>query len=287
MNARTDPPLGLFHDLAIDEYHASPAISNSGLADFAKSPFHYHALHLNPKRPPRATKTGQFEGNLAHCTILEPAVFSSRYAVGPAGKRGTKLWDAFEESLPAGQVSVKEDQRQVAFAQAMSVRGDPELSRLLSSGRPEVSAFWIDPGTGEHCRCRPDWVHPLETGGVILVDVKTCGAADPREFSRQIARMGYHRQAAWYSDGYEMASGAPVLAFIFAAVEMTWPYACSAVMLDDASLEKGRAENRALLDRFATCRRADTWPGYAGVQLVSLPRWALDSLAPVTEESTA
>jgi len=287
VNARTDP-LGLVYDLPIDDYHASPAISNSGLADFARSPFHFHALHLNPDRPPRVEKAGQFEGTLAHCAILEPAEFDNRYAVGPNARRGTKVWDAFEEGLPAGKVSVKRDQADVARAQALSVRSHPEIGRLLSAGKPEVSAFWIDPATGELCRCRPDWVHPVGDDAVILLDVKTYSSASPEDFALQIGRKGYHRQDAYYSAGYEAASGKTVLAFIFAAVESTWPFACSAIMLDDESIEHGRIANAALLARYAACKAADRWPSYGdSVECVTLPRWLAAAPLPTTEESNA
>lgn len=289
MNARTDLPLGLVHDLPIADYHASPGISNSGLGDFARSPFHFHALHLNPLRPPAKETPSQLAGNLFHCAIFESDDFAARYPVGPNVKtKNSRDWHAFEESLQPGQVAIKAEQAEIAQAQALSVRSNPELARLLRNGRHEVSAYWIDPATGELCRCRPDWTHTVNPDGVILLDGKTCGDASPSEFARQIGRMGYHRQAAFYTDGYEAATGKTVLAFIFGAVEDKWPFASSAVMLDDESLERGRAENAELLERYAACRRANDWPGYgAGVELVTLPRWLTAKPLTTTEESPA
>lgn len=287
MNARSELPLGIFHGVPIADYHQGPGVSNSGLGDFAKSPLHFHALHLNPERPPEEEKPGHLHGNLAHCAILEPAEFDKRYHVGPTCNRNTKGWHAFVDALPTGIVGIQEEQRQIAHAQAMSVRSIPDVASLLDKGRPEVSAWWIDPATGELCRCRPDHVGDIRSDAVILLDAKTCSDASPAEFSRQIARKGYHRQAAWYSDGYAAASGKTVLAFVFAAVETAWPFAASAVMLDDESLERGRAENAELLERFAACRRAGSWPSYsAAIELVTLPRWAAQPLT-TTEESTA
>lgn len=275
MNARIELPLGLYYDLPIAEYHASPGMSNSGLGDFAQSPLHYFALHLDPNRPPVEETPAQLVGNLAHCAILEADCFAKRYVVGPDCRRGTKEWNAFTDAHP-GATAIKPDQRAVAQAQVRSVRSLPDVAKLLAIGHPEVSAFWIDQATGELCRCRPDWVHPVGDRGVILVDVKTCGNASPREFARQVGRMGYHRQAAFYSDGYEVASGQRVLGFVFVAVETAWPYAAAAVMLDDESLAKGRAEITEMLPRFAECSSADRWPGYSeSIELISLPAWAL------------
>jgi hypothetical protein len=275
MNARTDIPLGLFYDVPIEQYHASAGISNSGLNDFAQSPFHYHALHVNPLRPPREEESGQLEGSMAHCAILEPAEFPKRYVVGPNCRRGTKIWDAFEKTIQPGQTAVKVEQVETAQAQALSVRSHPEIARLLGAGRSEVSAFWIDPATGELCRCRPDHVHPVNDRSVILADVKTCGDASPREFARQVARKGYHRQAAFYTDGFQHASGLQVLGFVFIAVESKWPFAACPVMLDEDGLEKGREEYRELLQRYSECRATNTWPGYSQtIELINLPKWA-------------
>lgn len=275
MNARAEIPLGLFPSMSIDDYHASAGISNSGLSDFARSPAHYYALHLDPARPTPEEKPGQLEGTLAHCALLEPATFAERFAMGPDVSRATKLWKTFEESVPAGQVAIKRAQHDAAFAMAGAARRDPAIASLLAKGQPEVSAYWVDELTGELCRCRPDWVHPISERRVILADVKTCSDAAPAEFARQIARKGYHRQAAFYSDGYARAAGVEVIGFVFIAIETEWPFACSAVMLDDESLARGRELNRELLARYAQCRETNTWPGYApGISLVSLPAWA-------------
>lgn len=278
----------------IDAYHRGPGISKSGLDDIARSPAIYHALHLDPARPPEKERAGQLEGQLAHCAILEPAEFDKRYAVLPADapRRPTDAqWNAKKPSPDsvaamewwtawnaenAGRTIITHAQRETALRQADSVRRLPDVAEALAAGAPEQSAYWIDPDTGVLCRCRPDWTHPAGDAGVILLDVKTCGDADPREFARQIARKRYHVQDAFYSDGFARASGLDVLAFVFVAVESEWPYAASAVVLDDMSRDAGRAQYRADLDTYARCLQANHWPGYStAIEQVSLPTWAL------------
>lgn len=275
MNAPITP--GVIHGMDINDYHAiADAISKTGLDRIRRSPAHYYALTLDPKRPPDKERAGQLEGQLAHCAILEPDEFLKRYAIGPDVSRATKAWKEFEASLPPGTTGIKADQYAAAIHQQVSVRSLPDVAEALATGWPEVSAFWTDPETGVMCRCRPDWVHPVDDDSVILLDLKTYSDASPADFARQVARKRYHVQAAYYSDGYAAASGKTVLAFIFVCVESEWPYAASATVLDDLSIEQGRTEYREDLRAYAECLRTGKWPGYgAGIHTISLPNWAI------------
>lgn len=270
---------GIYDGISIEDYHAGAGISKSGLDLIAKSPHHYWAAYLNPSRPDRTTKPGQLEGSLAHCAILEPCEFSRRYVVGPDASKATREWKDFEKSIPAGVIAIKPDQYTTAWAQSISVRRLPEIASMLVKGKAEQSAYWIDDETGVLCRCRPDWVHPCEDGSVILVDVKTFSDASAHGFSRQVARKLYAKQAAFYSDGYEYASGRRVDSFIFAAVEASYPFASAAYILDEESVEQGRREYRRDLAVFSRCVQDGSWPGYCdGITTISLPRYAIDQL---------
>lgn len=266
---------GVFRGVENDVYHRSEGLSNTGLTQLAHSAFHHYALTIDPNRPPREAQPGQLEGSLCHCSILEPNEFDKRYIVGPPVSRATKEWKSFVASHPDRE-AIKPDQYETAMRQGESVRRLPEVREALEDGEAEESAWWPDPETGVLCKCRPDWRHRAGEGSILL-DVKTCGDAQPAEFGRQIGRKGYYRQHAHYADGYAIASGKPVLAFVFVAVEATYPYAASAVMLDDAAIEQGRREVRRLTDLYAKCKREGVWPGYSqNIELVSLPSYLID-----------
>jgi hypothetical protein len=290
LNARTDlPPRGIVPGLDIAEYHRGPELSNTGLRDFARSPFHYYALHENPLRPPPPTRAGQLEGNLAHCLILEPDKFDERYAVGPCDDKRLKAWREWENSVPSMRILLKPSQHLVACAQALAVRSIPDVAAILARGEAEVSAYWTDEATGVQCRCRPDWTHPCGTEdkpAVVLLDVKTCGDASPAGFAQQIARKGYHHQDAWYSEGYAKASSVEVAGFVFVAVEDCWPFGACAFTLTDEERAAAAVDNRMLLQRFAECQATGVWPGYStGIEIVNLPRWAsAQSYLPTTED---
>lgn len=274
MNARADIEalLGLHHGMSIERYHAAPGLSCSGMCDLARSPQHYHALHVDPARPPRAEKPGQLEGNLAHCAILEMPQYPRRYAVGPDCRRGTKAWDAW--AAGETRTPIKAEQHAAAMAQARSVIGLPDVAQLLAAGQPEVSAFWIDEQTGVLCRCRPDFVHTIDERRVILCDVKTCAEADAKGFARQVARKNYARQAAFYSTGFAQASGLEVAAFIFIAVECSPPFAAGAHMLTEEWITAAEQDNRRLLNLYAQCMQSGNWPGYGdSVNILEMPQW--------------
>lgn len=289
MNTETESTLavtsvlpGVYHDMPNDAYHGTSAISNTGLRNLAKSPFHFYSLHRDPSRPPQAAKPGQLEGTLAHCAVLEPLQFGNRYVIGPDVRANTNEWKAFVERHRAKTV-IKADQHEAAHAQARSVRQIADVAELLSAGHAEVSAYWnedlVDALTGEStrvlCRCRPDWVHPVNDDSVILVDLKTCSDASPWEFARQIKRKSYHGQNAFYKRGYEKATGKKVLGFVFVAVESAWPYASAPVMLNDSDVEQGDAQNQRLLQLYVKCMSEDTWPSYTqGIVPVSIPNYS-------------
>lgn len=264
----------IIHGMANDEYHATPAVSNTVLSSMARSPAHCFALHVADDRRKQPASPAFFAGTLAHCAILEPDALLDRYILKPAGlDMRTNDGKAWKKALPAGLLMVDSDQYETALAQRDAVRAVPELDELLASGVAEVSAFWTDDETGLSCKCRPDWVHTLSDGRVILVDVKTTIDASPQQFTRSVWRYGYHRQAAWYSAGYERAAGVEVAGFVFAAVTNAHPFIGAAHTLDDDFLRIGRDACRSLLDEYADCKLTGRWPAFPGMNLLSPPNW--------------
>jgi hypothetical protein len=271
---QNDIPLGLVPTMPNAEYHALNALGSSGIKRLARSPAHYFAS-IDPAAPKQEATAAMKAGTLAHCALLEPGELYRRYVVRPDGlDLRTKEGKAWAASMPADLELISHQQMDTALMQADSVRSLPDVAALLSRGSAEVSAFWLDEATGVHCKCRPDWVSPAGDG-VVLVDLKTCQDASPEGFPKTIARFGYHLQAAWYSKGYEQASGKRVLGFVFACVESDYPHAAAAYMLDDESIDKGHAECQRLLNLFAECRSANRWPAYSTeIQPLTLPAWA-------------
>lgn len=263
----------LVRDMPANEYHAVQAMSSGGLRRMRQSPAHYYGAMLDPARPVSTPTPAMRNGTLVHCAIFEPDALSQRYVMQPAEvdlrTKAGKEWRAAQTAE-----IVAPDEMNRAIAQASALRSLPEIARLLSSGYPESSAFWQDSETGVLCKCRPDWVY--DTGyGVILLDGKTAKDASPDGFAKSSWNFRYDLQAAWYSDGFERATGQRVLGFVFGAVESEWPHCAATYMLPDDVLDAARREIRRLVRQYADCLQRNHWPGYpAGVTLLTMPRWA-------------
>lgn len=270
---------------SIEEYYhgefAAAYVSKSGLDTFAKSPAIYYARHLDPDRPPRPEPTpAMVLGTMTHCAVLEPDTFADRYAIAPKFDRRTtagKADDAaFRAALKYGQEIAEKIMVDQAHAMAASVRRIAPVAQLLASGDAEVSAYFTEPASGVQCRIRPDWVSPAGDG-VILADLKTCLDASPAGFARAVANFSYDLQAAFYSDGWEYATGQKVHGFVFMAVEKEHPFAAAPYMLDESDIDRARRKYGRLLMAYAECLRSNVWPGYTQpeeIRLLKLPTWA-------------
>lgn len=275
MNARTEIALGVVPYMTFRDYLQDPSLSNSGLKLLAKSPRHY-AASFDPERPDAAPSDALRRGSLLHTLVLEPHAFAFRYRIKPPGMNfSTKKGMAWRDETPDGVEIISDAEHKAATRQARNLRMLPEVAALLGAGQAEVSFFWRDPETGVHCKGRADWVFRTPAG-TILLDLKTTEDATPEAFARSCARYGYHRQAAWYSDGWTLATGEPVLGFVFGAVESAWPHDAVPYMLDDEAMTRARAQISELLALHAACEASGEWPGISNqITTLNLPAWAL------------
>lgn len=172
-----------------------------------------------------------------------------------------------------------------------AVMHHPAASKILGlRGKSEQSVYWIDPVTGELCRCRPDW-WAIEAG--IILDVKTTEDASPDGFRRSIEKYGYDVQDSFYTDGILAATGKPLKAFMFLAVEKD---ACvidgiakgvEVYQLTTASRDLARAIYRKDLATYAECKRTGYWPSYSDgrVQVLEVSSWRFTQNAHLLEKA--
>lgn len=261
--------MSLVENLPNADYHASSAISKSGLDKIARSPAHYRTYREGEDEETDAL----IFGSAFHDYILLPQVFQTAYTVlsddfNPRTKAGKEQMAGI---AAAGQTVLKAQWLKDIKGMAASVAAHPKAAALLGAGKSETSIFWTDPDTGIECRCRPDHIH---TSG-ILVDLKSTLDAAPAAFAKTCANYRYHVQDAFYSEGYYRATGQWPRGFVFIAVEKTAPYAVACYSLDDDAKAYGHELFRRDLETLLEAEKSQKWTAYSQeIETLSLPAWA-------------
>lgn len=302
---------GFYSNLSSADYHSGPGVSKSQLDllhlapallqwvkeaprdDEARAAVDvgdaFHATVLEPERFD-AEYIGEFvppEGALVTVDQIKAYMESEGIGFTAKDSKGTlveklldiepdaplldRLRDQWGAELNGRTILTASEMRKVRLMRE-SALAHPFARKLLEAdGDVEPSIYWVDPDTGELCRCRPDKL--VRLGDMrILLDVKT--TADMDRFGASIEEYRYHVQDPFYSEGYEQHFGSPPDAFVFLVVSTSrsagrYPVRC--FTLDPEDKLAGRNEFRADLNRYAECRRSGLWPG---VETITRPAWA-------------
>ena len=252
------------------EYHKHFAISASMLKVMAKhGPKAYWNSFHNPERPERKPTPAMLLGTLTHACVLEPELFSKQFTV--VSSRTTKKGkEEAAEAAKKGITAVTQSDMDLALNMRSAVYEEKEAKELLSTGAAEKSWWSVDESTSLDVKARSDWF----TTGNVIVDLKTSrSGAAPKEFAKAVANFGYHIQAAHYLEVTRAKR------FIFLVVQSEWPFDVGLYELDKQSIDLGYRERRQALDQISECQISDHWPSHseAGVQSLTLPRWAFPS----------
>lgn len=263
------PTVGVVRGLSNDAYHGHQAtVSKSGLWTIhQKSPAHFRYGR-------RAETSAMSLGSAIHAALLEPDLFDKEWIAKDWDAR-TKAGKARADEVEAlGLKALPNADYQDVLRIRDTIHADTMLNAVLThaKGEAEASCFAVDEETGVRFRVRPDWWIGPE--GLVL-DVKSTKDGRDHGFASDIAKYGYHAQEWLYRRGIAAATGQPVGAFIFLAVETEPPFAYRIIELDSASVEEGGRAMRQALATYADCQRLDEWPAYGSQPTtMSIPRWA-------------
>jgi hypothetical protein len=270
----TDDRLRHLPGLTNEDYHRLKAVSPSQIKVLGRSPLHYYDQFLAEDREKREPTPAMLMGTALHTAVLEPELWDATIAVPPHSfdrrtKAGKELAAEFERESAGKIVLSPEDADQVR-RMADQVRKHPAAGFLLElPGRREASYTWKDPATGLECKTRPDW-HSEDRR--IVVDVKTTRDASRVEFSKSIANLDYHVQAAWNQDALQAEQ------FITIAVENVRPFAVAVYPASGAMIAAGQRRIEAAMTLLAECWASGRWPGYGELvqEPIELPGWCRD-----------
>ena len=255
--------------------HAEAA-SFSTLKKFDRTPAHARYAMQHPPEPSVAMEFG----TAVHLAVLEPDRFDAECAVAPKVDRRTKEgkaeWSAF---LAANEGATILDEDAFATCQAIrdAVWAHPIACEILSgAGHAEVGAIWDDAETGQRCKGLIDRIGVFD-GWTWVIDLKTCRDAAPRLFSSDIAKQGYHAQAAMLIDGCN-AVAPRERRFAWIAVEKDPPHCVAVYEAPLVMLAAGQVKYRRWLATYIESRKTNNWPGYpASIEPLELPRWAMEA----------
>jgi exodeoxyribonuclease VIII len=259
--------------LTNENYHQDrTCISASGLKLISKSPLHYWDRYINPAYQDATTPAMAF-GSLVHTLMLEPDTFNERYAISPdvnkTTKEGKAAYTAFTEANE-GKEFISSKDYALATSMIKKAKSNPIVTDLLDLSEKEaMHTFEI---MGVQCKMKADAINIFDG---CIIDIKTCTDASPTEFGRSAYNLNYLLQAAFYLDGYYLATGTNLKRFIFIAMEKTAPYITAVYELTAEQLDLGRTKYLAALQTYKNCLAIGNWEAYGDeIQPLQLPNWA-------------
>jgi len=277
-------PFALDGESNHDYHERKEFISASRLKVMAKSPLHYNTYFDNPKEPTAAQQLG----TLVHTKLLEPDTLAEDFYIieeeklngsTTAGKEQKNRW--LLECK--GRIIIPKEMNDIANLMVKSALSNDAISKLLDTGKPEQSIYWIDPVTGLKCKSRADWRRSSRAKWNTVVDLKTAADASPEGFAKAILSYDYLTQAGMQVVGIQEVEGYSTNHYIYIAIENTPPYATCCYRLNEEDLEIGRAQFHYLLQKVKECTDSGIWPGYEsmvtadkaknGIVEVTFPGW--------------
>lgn len=265
---------GLHPGIPEARYHARiPGLASKGALDKVRKSLAHYKAWLEAQES--SNTAALLFGKGFHCSVLEPDVFASNYVVEPdhgdcrlkENKARRDEWRASHE----GKILVSDGDARAFDGIAKALSAHKFARELIRGGVSELTLRWQDAETGLECKGRCDYYIP---GLATVVDLKTTADASFDDFRKSAASYGYHRQDAFYRQGFA-ACGVPIDNFIFIAVEKVPPYAVAVFALDRDAVRKGSASVAEDLRTLAEGVERDEWPGYPEeIQVLDLPPWA-------------
>ncbi len=264
--------------LSNEQYHQGPGVSSSNLKTMdSKSALHANFQKYNHVPPTEA----MIEGEAFHVMTLEPHDFNDRVVVLPKGEtlRSNKNKAIRDNALKDGKLFIKHAQFELVSSMRQAVLEHPIASNLLMKMEGTIyerAIFWHDQETELLCKIKMDCL-TINNDCNVLVDLKKAKDGDIKKFQNQAGNLGYHIQAAMYSEGVLQGLGKKVDYFVFVVVEPYPPFAVGVYIVDANMMQEGHDKYRYLLQKWAKCTKTGVWPGYTDTKPkeIELPPWML------------
>lgn len=249
-----------------EKYHQDPCVVpslNNTVGKILDNATPLKAKFSHPKLNPdyREKQDDKFDiGKVAHSIFLEND--PSRVVVVEAKDwRTDKAKEERDGARAAGKTALlqrhfKDVMAMVKAADAFVLKS--EIGSYWLDGESEVTGIALEDGVW--LRSRFDRISKNRR---VIMDYKSTTDASPEGFSRQIVRMGYDFQEAFYRR-VARALGVTGPRFVFLAQECEPPYECSLHGCDPAMQEIADAKVERAIRIWQQCTKTKEWPSYGG-----------------------
>lgn len=254
---------GFHHRLSAATYHADPAPQPSLSNSIAKilldeSPAKAWYSHPRLNQDFRRKEKDEFDiGIAAHSILLEGMdnivdcdfddwrKNEAKAMRDAARSRGKTPLLSRQASRVRAMVKAA-----LKFIESCEISSDWQDSDAELTGLAEDDGVWL--------RMRSDIFSVDRT---VIVDYKSTTDVSPEAFSKQIVRMGYHRQDAFYRHVAQLLTGRDPH-FVFLAQSTEPPYECSLHGCHPSLREIASAEVARAIDLWRQCVQQKEWPSY-------------------------
>lgn len=257
---------GVYLDVPFDQYLKIPALSNSKLCAFERSPG--QAVWQQDAPEDDEAESAADLGTLVHTLALEPDSVTNRYLVMPrlnlTTKEGRAKAAEFEaQAVAAGLIPIDFATMRKARLMVASLMAYPDIRIWLTAenGYSEATILWRDSETGLLCKARCDRLI-FVAGGAVILDLKTI--ADAEKLNRwKIIDYGYDRQRAHYAEAAEtILNGRVWFYFAFVGSSLALKrHPVRYIQLDQDLVESAYAKQRARLAKYKECLEFNDFTG--------------------------
>lgn len=269
------------------------------------------AMHANPQewseircgRLPKKKPTADMKlGNILHCRLLEPHLFTERYATMPAfemdalnatdaGKQSTSKATKYYKQKSAEWIDKNKgrefvDEETIAQVDFMihAISNHKEVCELLYADIMDFEKEVFTEYRGVKIRGKLDAINHNKTR---IIDLKKTQSAEPEQFGKSVIEYGYDIQLAMYLTLVELSLGVTLSPedYYFILVEDAAPYRVGVQHGTEEMLRLGQAKLIDLIEEYKRRTETNNWlkSWQTGIVPVQLPRWAFNNKEKVYE----
>jgi hypothetical protein len=254
-----------YHKIPAEKYHADPCVVASLNASTAKILLRESArkawfCHPRLNEAFVSKEESKFDiGTASHAMLLEGANIIEVCDFDDWRKKEAQEKRA--AAREAGKIPLLRRHRDDVVAMTTTAEAFIQHS--------EIAEYWPDADSElvGICEERGVWMRArfdrIAKNRRFIFDYKSTTDSAPEAFSRQITRMGYHIQEAFYRRvARNLGSTSP--RFVFLAQSCEAPYECSLHGCDSSLQEIADAQVEAAIQLWRKCSKTQVWPSHDG-----------------------